>query len=186
MKGLLQQLHKSLAEVMQSLTQLVDWSVAQSGTLPFRPEVFSCHQLAATVEAQLRPLAEENGLKVEFLVPDAVHAFADRTMVSVVLRTLLYNAIRFSAEGRPVTIFSGRKDDLITLGVKDNGKGIPPDRLRQLFLWSKDAQGSGNQGIGLPLCRDLVARNGGNLYAESKVGEGSTFYFSLPEHQPAS
>lgn len=182
MKGLLLQLHKSSAEVMQSLTQLVDWSVAQSGTLPFRPEVFSCHHLASTVEAQLRPLAEENGLKVEFLVPDAVHAYADRTMVSVVLRTLLYNAIRFSPEGRPVTIFSGRKDDLITLGVKDNGKGIPEDRLRQLFLWSKDTQSAGSRGIGLPLCRDLIARNGGNLYVESQVGAGSTFYFSLPEH----
>jgi signal transduction histidine kinase len=184
MKGLLLQLHKSSAEVMQSLTQLVDWSVAQSGTLPFRPELFNCHQLASSVEAQLRPLAEEKGLKIEFLVPDAVNAYADRTMVAVVLRTLLYNAIRFSAEGRPVTIFSGRKDDLITIGVKDNGKGISPDRLRQLFLWSKDTQSSGSRGIGLPLCRDLVARNGGNLYAESKVGEGSTFYFSLPEHPP--
>ena len=68
------------------------------------------------------------------------------------------------------------------LAASSRGESAAQDRLRQLFLWSKDTQSAGSRGIALPLCRDLIARNGGNLYVESKVGEGSTFYFSLPEH----
>ena len=92
---------------------------------------------------------------------------------------------RFHLATHQLDDLTGRKDDLITLGVKDHGKGIPQDRLRQIFLWSKDTQRTGSRGVGLPMCRDLVARNGGNLSVESQAGEGSTFYFTLPEHAPA-
>ncbi len=172
----------------QSLNQLLEWSFTQSGTMPFRPELIRCHDLASEVEEQLRPIAGEKGVTVSFLIPVDLHAYADRTMMAIILRTLLYNAIRFTPGGKTVTLFSGKKDDLITLGVKDNGVGISADKMSRIFAWSSDPvghAGARGRGVGLPMCRELVRRNGGDLYVESQVNEGATFYFTLPEHIPA-
>lgn len=172
----------------QSLNQLLEWSFTQSGTMPFRPELIRCHELASEVEEQLRPIAAEKGVTVSFLIPVDLHAYADRTMMAIILRTLLYNAIRFTPGGKTVTLFSGRKDDLITIGVKDNGVGISTDKMSRLFAWSSDPvghAGARGRGVGLPMCRELVRRNGGELYVESQPNAGATFYFTLPEHVPA-
>ncbi len=186
LKTYLRALNVSGLELTRSLSQLVEWAVTQSGTMPFRRELVNCRQVADEVERQLHPMAEEKRLEVAFLIPEALHAYGDRAMIAIVLRTLLYNAIRFTGEGRTITLFSGRKDDLITLGVKDNGEGLSADRIRKIFDWSTDSMviGRGRTGIGLPMCKELVSRNGGNLYVESTLKQGSTFYFSLPEHPP--
>ncbi len=98
---------------------------------------------------------------------------------------MLSNAIKFSNVGGVITIFAGRKDNLVTLGVKDEGIGISMEDQAKLFKASGEVHTVGNSnakgtGIGLILCRELVERNGGNIYVESKLGDGSNFYFSLP------
>ena len=185
-KSYFHNLNLSGLELTRALNQLLEWAVTQSGTMPFRPELVNCRQVAEEVERQLCLFTNEKQLVVAFLIPEALHAYGDRTMITIVLRTLLYNAIRFTSAGRSITLFSGRKDDLITLGVKDNGEGIPPERIKSIFKWSNDAQeiGQGRMGIGIPMCKELVSRNGGNLYVESALTQGSTFYFTLPEHGP--
>lgn len=179
---LLRHLHYSTQEVQQSLHELLDWAVTQSGTLPFRPEFFSCRNLAEQVVHDLEPWAVEHGVAPMLLVPEHVTAFADRAMVRMVLRTLLYNAIRFSPEGTAVSVFSGKRDNLITMGVKDHGPGIPADRISTVLEWvDTDAR---ERGVGLPMCRELIRRNGGDLHVESEAGQGSTFFFTLPENPP--
>lgn len=179
---LLKHLHRSTQDVQQSLHELLDWAITQSGTMPFRPEFFSCRNLADQVVKELEPWAVEHGVAPMLLVPEHVTTFADRMMVRIVLRTLLYNAIRFSPEGAAVSVFSGKREDLITIGVKDHGPGIDPASLPSLLSWSE--ADSRERGVGLPMCRELVRRNGGDLYVESEAGQGSTFYFTLPENAP--
>jgi signal transduction histidine kinase len=79
-------------------------------------------------------------------------------------------------------VFSGKRDNLITMGVKDHGPGIEAGKLNSILNWS-DADGR-ERGVGLPMCRELVRRNGGELFVESEVGQGSTFFFTLPENPP--
>jgi len=179
-------LHRSAQELQQTLQELLDWAVTQSGSMPFRPEVFSCWKLAVEVKDELQPWADEHGVTATLLVPEGVTTFADRAMVKIVWRTLLFNAIRFSREGQTVTLLSGKKEDLITMGVKDNGQGIAQSRLQVLLSWDPPESAGREKGVGLPMCRELVRRNGGDLFAESQEGHGSTFYFTLPEHPPAA
>ncbi len=175
-------LHRSTQEVQQSLHEMLDWAITQSGTMPFRPEFFSCRGLADQVVKELEPWATEHGVAPMLLMPEHVTAYADRAMIRMVLRTLVYNAIRFSPEGAAVSIFSGKREDLTTVGVKDHGPGLSPEKLSVLLEWS-EAEDQ-RRGVGLPMCRELVRRNGGDLYIESTPGQGSTFYFTLPENPP--
>lgn len=184
--GMIGNLHRSAQELQQTLQELLDWAVTQSGTMPFRPQLFSCWKLAEEVKEELRPWAEEHGVNATLLVPEGVTAFADRAMIKIVWRTLLFNAIRFSREGQTVTLFGGRKEALITMGVKDNGQGIAEDQLKALLSWDQPEVSTREKGVGLPMCKELVRRNGGDLFAESKEEEGSTFYFTLPEHPTAA
>lgn len=179
---LLKHLHRSTQEVQQSLHEMLDWAITQSGTMPFRPEFFSCRNLAEQVVKDLEPWAAEHGVVPMLLVPENVTTFADRTMVRMVLRTLVYNAIRFSPEGAAVSVFSGKRDNLITVGVKDHGPGIEASKLNSILDWSE--ADDRERGVGLPMCRELVRRNGGELYVESEAGQGSTFFFTLPENPP--
>ncbi len=178
---MLSYLHRSTQEVAQSLHELMDWAVTQSETMPFRPEVFSCRKLAEQVQEELQAWAGEHDVETEMLVPEDVTAFADRSMTKIVLRTLLHHAVGSSPEGQTVTIFSGKKDSLITMGVKNHGHPLTEEQIQSLLSWNPDAEGGRERGVGLPLCRELIRRTGGELYAESRPGQGNTFYFTLPE-----
>ncbi len=179
--NLIGHLYSSSIELRQSLNELLDWTLSKSGAMNTRPEVFSCRQLAAGVEEDLRPIAEERSVTVNFLVPDMVMAFADKAMIRIVLRSLLSLAVRGSREGDVITIFSGQKDGLITLGIKDHGSEDLREKLNALQTASPADSGAEGQGLGLALCRDLVRANGGDLYVETIPGEGNTCYLTLPE-----
>jgi len=186
--GYLRNMHASSVELSRLFNNLLEWALVQTGSMPFSREVFSCKLIAMEVAEHVRPAALEKKLDLEFLIPDAQHAYADRTMIAIVLRNLLSNAIKFSPPGRSITVFSGRKQDLITLGVKDHGIGMKSDELQRILSSEQSAGGTApslprGSGIGLQLCKELISKNGGNFYAESTPNEGSTFYFSLPENQ---
>lgn len=178
---MLKHLHVSTKEVEQSLHELMDWAVTQSGTMPVRPEVFSGRKLAEQVQEELRIWAEEHGVTTELLVPEGITAFADRSIVKIVLRTLLHHAIAASPEGQTVTVFSGMKDAVITMGVKHHGPEMTASQIAAALSWDSSGE---NRGVGLPMCRELIGRAGGELFIESLPGQGTTTYFTLPERLP--
>lgn len=176
--NLIMHLQASTVELRQSLNELLDWTVSQSGAMPCKPEVFSCRQLAGNVADDLHAFAEERGVGVNFLIPDIVMAHADKAMIRIVLRTMLFHAIRVSKDGDTVTIFSGQKDGLITLGIRDHGTAKWDGELQSDSALMDHPR---NQGLGLPLCKDLVRRNGGELYLESGAGDGNNCFITLPQ-----
>ena len=98
---------------------------------------------------------------------------------------LLNNAVKFTREKSRITLFVRRNADFVEFGIRDEGAGIPPDELTCLFgkfvqLDSTLVRRVGGSGLGLYISRNLVEAMGGQIWAESKVTEGSTFYFSLP------
>jgi signal transduction histidine kinase len=111
-------------------------------------------------------------------------------MISTVFRNLLSNAIKFTPEGGRVTLELKRlsvEDGQVCyeVSVSDNGIGIPKERLDQLFRMdnTESTKGTANEsgtGLGLLLCYDFVIRNSGSLRAESEIGKGSRFIFTLP------
>ncbi|HXE71370.1 MAG TPA: ATP-binding protein [Candidatus Nitrosotenuis sp.] len=110
---------------------------------------------------------------------------ADRDKLDQILVNLLGNAVKYAPEGGPITVHAFRQGEQVVLGVEDRGLGIPEEHKHKIFdkfhrVDSTDAREQEGTGIGLYLCKHLVEAHGGRIWFESVVGQGTTFYFSLP------
>ncbi len=130
---------------------------------------------------------------VEFVIEaECVNVWADPERVLQTLTNLISNAIKFSAptgaDGSQIHLtarYSAAGEALIE--VRDQGCGIPEDKLEIIFdrfkqVDASDSRAMGGTGLGLAICRSIVAQHGGTIWATSKLGEGSTFHFTLPTH----
>lgn len=116
---------------------------------------------------------------------DTSHIAANPEDVRTVLSNLVSNALKYSAVDRPVTVTVTRRDDVVAIAVRDEGMGIEPAELAKLFrpftrLEPARAAGIDGTGLGLYLARSIAMAQGGDIVAESTVGEGSTFTLTLP------
>lgn len=144
----------------------------------------------------MKTLAQEKSIQLSF-EPSNYLVWADRDYIVQALTNLVSNAIKFSPTQSKVVISadtqpqaqSGNKPqliDFITFAVKDQGQGIPSDRLETIFerfqqVDSSDSRKKGGTGLGLAICRQIVEGHGGQIWAESCLEQGSSFYFTLPE-----
>lgn len=106
----------------------------------------------------------------------------DRDRVLQVLSNLIGNALKFTPDGGKIVLRAEKSDDVITISVSDTGAGIPEEKKLKIFekfaqIGSKDRRGLG---LGLHISKMLVEAHGGSLWVDSKLGNGSTFYFSIP------
>ncbi|MFB2939037.1 PAS domain S-box protein [Aerosakkonemataceae cyanobacterium BLCC-F154] len=132
----------------------------------------------------LRHLAEENQITLQ-LEPLSIQIWADRDRIIQTLVNLLSNAIKFSPPESTVTISAQEQSDRILFQVQDCGRGIPTEKLETIFgrfqqVDASDSRTKGGTGLGLAICRNIVQQHGGRIWVESVLGEGSTFYFTLP------
>ncbi|MGQ9681580.1 MAG: sensor histidine kinase [Anaerolineae bacterium] len=109
----------------------------------------------------------------------------DPNRIAQVLRNLLDNAIKYSHDGGLIVVRAEPTDDEIIISVSDQGIGIAPEHLNRLFeKFFRIRSGLGRHvvgsGLGLPISRTIIERHGGRIWAESRLGQGSTFYFTLP------
>ena len=110
----------------------------------------------------------------------------DHERIVQALTNLISNAIKFSATGSRVVITSESKNHNVIFAVKDQGRGIPTDKLESIFerfqqVDASDSRKKGGTGLGLAICRHIVEQHQGEIWVESVYGQGSTFYFSLPQ-----
>lgn len=112
------------------------------------------------------------------------YAYADAETVSVVIRNLLNNAAKFTPEGGEITVSSKKEDMNIVVCIKDSGVGLNEEQkneiLKRSFHTSVGTNKEKGTGIGLMICQEFIEKNDGKFWLESKKGEGSSFYFSLP------
>jgi signal transduction histidine kinase len=111
--------------------------------------------------------------------------FADSGLVSIIIKNLVSNAIKFSHEGGSVDVAAWVEDKSIHFAVTDRGVGIPEAAIPQLFtkfyrVPMADAAGIQGTGLGLALVREAVLAHGGHIEVESKLGEGSRFTVTIP------
>lgn len=107
------------------------------------------------------------------------------TPVADVISNLVHNAVKFTPEGGKISVRAKRSDEgmSVVISVTDNGVGIPAgelDRIFERFYKADRARSGGGTGLGLAISRHLVQAQGGRIWAKSKEGKGSTFYFTLP------
>jgi len=144
-----------------------------------------------TVQSTLRPLAAKKTLEFQVERADGITPFPmDAARIKQVLVNLVGNAIKFTPERGCVWVRATTENGTVQIEVGDTGPGIAPEdheRIFQEFLQAQTARGAGKPegtGLGLTLARRFVEMHGGRLWVESKVGEGSRFYFTLPTPLP--
>jgi two-component system phosphate regulon sensor histidine kinase PhoR len=135
-----------------------------------------------------RSFTDKHDLKVE--VQDEIPpVLGDSDKFDQIMTNLVSNAIKYSPSGGAVTVSIKSEGDTLTVSVKDNGIGIPQDKLSRVFekferVDDRDTRQAGGTGIGLFLVKHLVERHDGQVWVESEPGQGSTFSFRVPLHPP--
>ncbi|TSA28106.1 MAG: PAS domain-containing sensor histidine kinase [Bacteroidetes bacterium] len=191
-KHFIKNIASSAQNTYRLLENLLEWSRAQTNRLEFKPEPL---ELSSVINENIllhRSQAEAKDIHLFSAVEFNTRVLADENMVKTIIRNLLSNAIKFSRKRGNVRIMerhlplqqSGK--ELIEVLVKDDGVGMPQNVVEQLFRIDQMVKTTGTDnekgtGLGLILCRELVVRNGGTIWAESEPGKGSTFHFTLPK-----
>jgi signal transduction histidine kinase len=178
---------RSSAETVYGLLEnLLQWSGIKQGLIPFHPvEVQLLTIVDDSIVAALEP-ALIKGIEIITCVPDHLLVLADVNIVQTVIRNLVSNAVKFTPKGGTVNISAKATGGYtVEISVKDSGIGMSKAMIGDLFRFSVETNrpgtdGEPSTGLGLIICKDLVERHGGELWAVSEEGKGSAFTFSLP------
>jgi PAS domain S-box-containing protein len=167
------------------LENLLDWSRLQTGKINPVPEMIDLSLLTLENISVLKSMADNKQIKLNSSIEFNTRAYADANMVHTVLRNLVSNAIKFTPPGGEVKITAVENKKMAELCISDNGIGISEDRKGLLFQIDEKLSTSGTAnetgtGLGLLLCKEMIERQGGHIWVESKEGKGSSFYFTLP------
>jgi two-component system, sensor histidine kinase and response regulator len=171
------------------LENLLDWSLVQSGRISYMPEKVNLLKVAKTNAGLFESNIRVKNIGISLLIDKELKVYADENMITTVLRNLISNAIKFSVRGSDVVIDAVRKDNEVLVSVTDQGTGISKENLDKLFKIStkvsvKGTENESGTGLGLVLCKEFVELNGGKIWAETKLGKGTTMRFTLPVDPP--
>lgn len=177
--------HRAADQAFKLLEDLLDWSRLQLDRIEFEPASFDVSKLIKTNMLRFEPVAALKGIKIEGDNVREREVFADTHMVDTILRNLISNAIKFTKAGGKISVEANKNGELIEVLIKDNGVGISPEKIKDLFtlgqkISTKGTGGEPGTGLGLQLCKELVEKQGGEIHVESIEGKGSIFRFSLP------
>ena len=133
----------------------------------------------------MRDLAERKRQTIEIHAPDELMAKYDSIRIFRVMENYLSNAIRYTSEGGEIEISVEEGGSEVAVCVKDNGRGIPPEELENVFLrfYRIGERVTGSTGLGLSIVKGIMKAHGGRCWAKSEgVGKGSKFCFTLPKY----
>ncbi|MFI2635969.1 HAMP domain-containing protein [Streptomyces collinus] len=201
-------IHGAGSDLLQLINDILDLSKVEAGKMDVSPTRIALVQLVDYVEATFRPLTAEKGLDLSVRVspelPATLHT--DEQRLLQVLRNLLSNAVKFTDSGSVELVIRPAREDvpqkireqlletgsltdpdagLIAFSVTDTGIGIASSKMRVIFEAFKQADGTtsrkyGGTGLGLSISREIAQLLGGEIYAQSEPGRGSTFTLYLP------
>lgn len=166
------------------ILELLDVSRIETGRLEIRRENIAWSNFVRDVVHRHHTAVSDRRFHVS--VPDdGKIVTGDRDRLEQVLGNLLENAVKYSPDGSDVTVTVDDRADSLVTAVCDRGIGIPADELGQVFeRFHRGRQVSstnyGGLGLGLYITKQIIERHGGSIWVESKEGQGTTFYFSLP------
>ena len=169
-----------------TLNNLLSWGQNQMNGLVTKPEVISLDNLVRENINLLSDTATNKSIKLSSRLPRNTLAWSDGNQIDIVIRNLISNAIKFTPTNGMVTIISREKNDQWEISVRDTGIGMNTKTLNNLFCDTNNhsTYGTNNEkgtGLGLSLCKEMVEKNNGTIWADSVVNQGTTFYFTVPK-----
>ncbi len=178
----------SAEKLYRLIDNLLEWSRAQTGKVPFTPNYFSVDTLInEEIGIQNQTLKTKN-ITAHMLTKDPITAYGDKTLIGTVLRNIISNAIKFSLPGGNIWVATRVFNDYVEIAITDSGIGIEQNRISTIFNLesSESTQGTWDEkgtGLGLLICHEFVVKNNGEIWVESMPGKGTTFFFTLPTKQ---
>jgi len=175
---------KRAADRMNYLIQdLLDAASIEAGELSVERRRLELAPLVAEAIDAMQPLAARKSLHLENELPaELPPVFADTGRLQQVFANLLANAIKFTPDGGTITVRAEALGEIVQFSVTDTGSGISSADLPHLFdrFWQAPRTARQGTGLGLSIVRGIVVAHGGRIWVESRVGAGSTFFFTLP------
>jgi signal transduction histidine kinase len=180
---------RNVDQLQTMVRDLLDCSRSDSGQLHVNLQWSSIVPLVDATLSTLRPLAAAKSIDLITTLPEPLpQVYADPLRLQQVLRNLIENGIKFTPPSGSITVGAyvpADNSDVLCLTVTDTGCGIRPEDTTRIFerLWQVTDQIDADRqglGLGLHICRELITRHGGRIWVESQVGQGSTFYVTVP------
>ena len=185
-KEMIKKVENNIERLKKLMEDLLDISRIERNKLELRYSLINLNDLLKDSSEFYQILAEEKGIELNYDLPKKdINLFVDADRINQVISNLINNAIKFTEEGGKISIEIRVLETKIRVGVIDTGIGIAKSDLPQLFnrfvqVSNVNDAGKRGVGLGLSIAKELVKKHGGEVWAESKLGIGSKFYFTLP------
>ncbi len=184
---LLLSMNKSSKEGLRLLENLLDWARSQTGSLLMHREDLNLAAFTSEVVELFVTAASVKSIGIDNAIPDKLIVHADRNMLAAIIRNLISNAIKYTADGGKISVEAGfdTSVSMIEIAVSDNGIGIKKENMSRIFQLDEQHTTPGTNdengtGLGLLICKEFVEKQGGKIKVESQEGKGSKFTFTLP------
>jgi two-component system sensor histidine kinase GlrK len=187
-KELLAITEEECERLIDSVNQILDLSRMEAKMMDYQLRRSDILQVIQKSVLKLAPIARRKKIDLQLKPPsDLPLAKLDEERISQLMENLIGNALKFSSEGGKVVLSASVKNygkQFVEVAVSDTGCGIPKENLERIFDKFKridhGRETDRGTGLGLSIAKHIIADHGGKIWAQSKVGSGSTFYFTLP------
>jgi two-component system, sensor histidine kinase ChiS len=173
---------KRMAAIVEDVQ---DFSLIRNNSLKIKKVPVDIKVVSGIIAALTQPLLAYDKVKIiNNILPELPPVYADEDRLQQIFHNILGNAAKFTDKGK-ITIDAEIKDKFIVVSIADTGPGIPKDRFADIFesftqLEHSDSRVHEGTGLGLAITKNLVSLQGGDIWLESELGVGTTFYFSVP------
>ncbi|MFP4064069.1 MAG: ATP-binding protein [Bacteroidales bacterium] len=182
-------IHQQSKSTHSLLEHLLEWARSQTESITFRPETIHFRALLRKVMTSLEAPARDKEINFRCEIDENIRVKADKSMLQIILRNLLHNAIKFSYTGGEIRCRASLRGGNVIISIADDGVGMDNSSREKVQngVQCEITTGTANEngtGLGLILCREYIARHGSRLSVDSEPGKGSCFSFTLPVSRP--
>jgi signal transduction histidine kinase len=179
---------RNIDRLNRLIGDLLDFQKLEAGKMNFEMQDNNANEIAKEVYDTMLSSAKEKGINLVLELDSSLPTVSfDKDKINQVLSNLVNNAIKFTKQGS-ITIATSKREDTIQVSVSDTGYGIKNEDLPRLFHEFEQLETSGagkasGTGLGLAISKEIITKHNGEIWAESEVGKGSTFFFTLPNQE---
>jgi signal transduction histidine kinase len=178
-------LQLSVSNASFLLSNLLEWGINQVKQGKLTLSTFNLHKIVQQVIELFALICSKKGVEIRNLVGEQVWVSADEGALSLIIRNLVQNALKFTSNGT-VTVEIQEEDTYYIISICDTGVGMSKEVKNKLFSWENRVKKEGTDkekgsGLGLLMCKDFITQMGGEIWIESELGQGTKISFSLPK-----
>ena len=181
---LITDLHKTSADTYKLLETLLEWTKLNQNKLEISINEIVVHNLVNSTLKVSKNNASVKGIEIQNNIEPGILIHTDKNILATIFRNLISNAVQYTQPGGQIKISAKAQKEGFTFCVEDNGPGIDKAHILDFFGRNKHKSINGNanafKGLGLIICKDFVEKTGGQIWLDTKIGQGSKFYFTIP------